>query len=102
MIEPTVKHYTAEEFENLPWLHVYPQYSWHGELRIVGNASAFRALAAALIEAAETGRAETEASVIDGEGYSIEIQRTNTTGLRLTSRPYVAEWCRNLKTNPEK
>lgn len=94
------KRYTAEEFENLPWLHVYPQYTFHGDLRIVGNASAFRALAAALLTAADTGKAETEAAVIDGEGYGIIIERTNTTGLRLTSMPYTAEWCRDLRTNP--
>lgn len=94
------KRLTAEEFENLPWLHVYPQYAYHGELRIVGNASALRALAAALLSAADTGKAQTKGITKDGEGYSIDIERTNTTGLNYTSLPYTAEWARDLRTDP--
>jgi hypothetical protein len=36
-----------EQYENQPWLHVYPQHSYHGPLRIVGTRAAFIALAAA-------------------------------------------------------
>lgn len=81
----------SDEQEKLPWLHLYPQWVWHCEARIIGNDVALRALAAALLEAADKGAAKCEAFVIDGEGYAIEIERTNTTGLGYTRMPYKDE-----------
>lgn len=81
----------SDEQEKLPFLHLYPQWLWHCEARIIGNDVALRDLAAALIKAADTGKAQCGAFVIDGEGYAIEIERTNTTGLGYTRMPYKDE-----------
>ena len=87
------------DYETVPWLHVYPQYSNHSELKIIGNPAALLGLAAALQMAVENGNAECDGFVKDGEGYEIIILRTNMTGLRYSSLPYTADWCRELKTD---
>jgi hypothetical protein len=101
MSERAINPIMEAEYESQNWLHVYPQYCHHGELRMVGNAPAFLALAAALTKAAAEGKAQTGAITRDGEGYGILIERTNTTGLGYTALPYTADWCRDLKTDPE-
>ncbi len=88
------------EYEGQPWMHIYPQYAYHSPVKIIGNAPALLALAAALTAAAESSKGEAHGVTRDGEGYSIEIQRTNTTGLRHTSLPYTAEWARDLNSTP--
>lgn len=100
MTEHAINPIDEAEYENLPWLHVYPQYAYHSELKIIGNAVALLHLADALRAAAETGAGKSSGITSDGEGFPIEILRTNTTGLRYTSLPYTAEWARDLNTNP--
>lgn len=55
-------------------LHLYAQYCWHSECKIVGNKNALTVLRDAIDEALRKGKAETGAMVSDGEGYTIEIE----------------------------
>lgn len=58
------------------WLQLHPQEMWHGEAVIEGNASALRALANALLTAADGDASELDdVFASDGEGYSILIRR---------------------------
>lgn len=62
--------------EVVTWLQVLPQYTWHDELVIEGNAAALRALAAALLRAADGDGAEcADLIASDGEGYTALIRR---------------------------
>lgn len=76
-----------EDFNNLPedecerlmaererLLHIYAQFSWHGEARIVGNRNALTVLRDAVDAALSDGKAETTAMVTDGEGYAVQIE----------------------------
>jgi hypothetical protein len=56
-------------------IHIYGQSAWHDDAVILGNREGLIALAKAIQEALETNeaKAEFEAMVSDGEGYSIKI-----------------------------
>jgi hypothetical protein len=88
------------QYENLPWMHIYPQFAYHGAVRITGTPSALLGLAAALEKAAQEGSAKGEGITVDGEGYPIEITRTNRTGMGYTNLPYTADFARDLRSNP--
>ncbi len=60
--------------ERVRLLHVYAQYCWHSECRIVGNRNALIVLRDAIDEALRKGKAETGAMVTDGEGYTVEVE----------------------------
>lgn len=58
------------------WLQVHPQESWHAEVTIEGNAAALKALAAALLAAAEADSSHVhELFASDGEGYTALVRR---------------------------
>jgi hypothetical protein len=78
--------------EELPILHLYAQASYHGQARIIANPAGLRALADAITVALDAGRAEARVYVIDGEGYGLQVERTNDVGLNYTRRPYHPEW----------
>ncbi len=80
--------------EDMPLLHLYGQFSYHCEARIIGNVAGLKGLAEALLHAAETGRGSAKVSVVDGEGYRVEVERTNDTGLRYAHLPYNHDWGR--------
>jgi len=62
--------------ETTPYLQIEPQYAWHSEAYIRGNAAGLRALAHALLSAADGFAATTgDLFASDGEGYRIEILR---------------------------
>jgi hypothetical protein len=66
----------TEAVDTANWLQIEPQYCWHSEAYIRGNASALRAFAKALLAAAD-GAAATSETIFagDGEGYRIEVLR---------------------------
>lgn len=58
------------------YLHIYPQYSHHGEARIVGDELGLQTLCAAIAHALKYGEKESEALFAsDGEGYSVEVEK---------------------------
>lgn len=60
------------------WMHVYGQFMWHGEARIVGTRSALEGLRAAIDAALKDGKGETgEVFASDGEGYVVEVYRAD-------------------------
>jgi hypothetical protein len=67
----------ARWLETARWLQIHPQESWHREAIIEGNAAALRALAAALLVAADANAAEVnDVHASDGETYSVLIRHT--------------------------
>jgi hypothetical protein len=60
--------------ERVRLLHVYGQYCWHSECRIVGNKNALIVLRDAIDDAIKRGKSETGAMTSDGEGYSVEVE----------------------------
>ena len=59
-----------------PYVQIEPQYSWHMDAYIRGNAAGLRELAKALLAAADGDAATTETVFAsDGEGYEIEVRR---------------------------
>lgn len=85
--------------DELPLAHVYPQFVWHCEAKIIANPAALRAIAAGALAAIETGGASVPLTAIDGEGYCLEVERTNSTGLRHTRLPYIADIARCNETD---
>lgn len=82
---------TARDYDDLPWLHIYGQWSWHMPAEITGTIAGLTALRDAIDEAIKRGKGEAGAYVIDGEGYSITVQKTNRTGMEATRTPYTDE-----------
>jgi len=74
--------------ESVAFVHLYPQFTYHRDARIVANIAGLQALAAAIATAIETGCGVASVSVIDGEGYRLRVERTNATGLKYTRLPY--------------
>ena len=80
---------THEEYDALPWLHIYGQFCQHDEATIIGTKESLMALRDAIDAAVADGRAVAEMVAADGEGYGLRIERTNHTGLNLTPLPYI-------------
>ena len=58
------------------FLQIVPQYCWHDDLTIEGNAAGLRALAELLLKAAEFQGADSDRFFpSDGEGYKIIVRR---------------------------
>lgn len=57
---------------DLPRLHIYAQFSWHDEVKIVGNTEGFEVLRALLelLKTSSIGESQT-AYAHDGEGFKI-------------------------------
>lgn len=101
-VEPPVRGredaLAPEEYDDAWWgenaniLHLYPQAAHHGPARIIATREALRGLAAALLTAADAGRAQFVTMTRDGEGYGVGVERTNSTGLGYTRLPYHPEW----------
>lgn len=82
------------DWDDLPLAHIYPQFIWHCEAKIIANPVALRALAEAALLAVETGATTVKLMASDGEGYALEIERTNSTGLSYTRAPYIEEYAK--------
>lgn len=67
----------ADEFENLPWLHLYGQYVEHSSAAIIGNATGLKTLRDAIDKALEGQTGDADVFCTDGEGYGIKVTRTN-------------------------
>lgn len=79
------------DFDALPWMHIYGQFTQHDTAKIVGNVSALKALRDAIDAAIKDGKAEAKnVCTTDGEGYGVLVERTNLTGLRHTRLPYIS------------
>lgn len=59
--------------EDIPFMHVYGQYQWHGPATIKGNHLALTALRDAIDLALAAGTGEAQAYATDGEGYAINV-----------------------------
>ncbi len=91
-----VKQLTPAEYDASPWLHLYAQYAWHDEARIVGNREALTALRDAIDRALadKNGEAEFAAVAGDGEGYRVDIRRVPRRAVQNSAVPYTADYAR--------
>lgn len=71
-----------------PELHLYAQYSFHTEARILGSRAGLEALRDAISSALETGAQTFEAVAGDGEGYDLQIVVVDDLGM--APMPYTA------------
>jgi hypothetical protein len=85
---------TPDEYDALPWLHVYAQDVWHDEARIVGTREALIALREAIDRALAEGKAEAEAIAGDGEGYGVEIACASRQTVQDAPLPYTKRYAR--------
>lgn len=69
---------STTRLDSAPWVHVVPQFTWHGEARIVGTAKGLQALADAICAAMIKGTGTAEVFARDGEGYGLIVERTAT------------------------
>lgn len=77
------------DFENLPFLHIYPQRTYHGPAEIMGTRTALVDLRDAIDLALKTGmEAIAEGIVVDGESYAVIINIRNLAALEKRSLPY--------------
>lgn len=87
--------------ERVRLLHIYAQYVWHGEAKIVGNRNALICLRDAIDDALKNGKSETTAMVTDGEGYGIEIELCDKDWESFEWQnkplPYTAEYARGSR-----
>ena len=93
---PTIKQLTPAEYDASFWLHLYGQYAWHDDAKIVGNREALTALRDAIDKALadKNGEAELEAIAGDGEGYRVVIRRVPRSFVQRMSVPYTADYAR--------
>jgi hypothetical protein len=76
-------------------LHVYAQDAWHDDAQIIGTPESLRALAAALMRAADTGHTRLSGCMAgDGEGYDVEIVTVTEDVLDTLPVPYTWEHAR--------
>ena len=88
---------SAEEWDNLEWLHVYGQFTYHSEATIKGTRAGLISLRAAIDEALASGRGEARLIASDGEGYRAEIICVSTHA-ELGPPEYVLEESQRLLT----
>ncbi len=94
---PSVQQPAQAEYDTSPWLHIYAQYEWHGEARIIGNREALTALRDTIDRALNNKNGESEmqhAVAGDGESYSVEIRRRPRDAIQQTRLPYTADYAR--------
>ena len=84
----TGKTLSEEEYDGIPWLHVYGQSGPHDSVRIIGTASGLLSLRNAIDEALQRRSPKIEAFTAVGEGYEVAVDHTNRTGLEYTALPY--------------
>jgi hypothetical protein len=75
--------------DSTPWLHIVPQFSFHGEAEIRGSSDGLRALRDAIDAALSGGAGEATVFASNGEGYGVTIVRCNTVGA--LGKPYYAD-----------
>jgi hypothetical protein len=66
------------EFEALPWLHIYGQYTYHGEAVIRGTKEGLTALRDAIDAALKRRPRDAHVFASDGEGYPVSVMMVNT------------------------
>ena len=71
------KHITKDEWDNLNWLHVYGQFTYHSEATIRGTREGLTALRDAIDKAISSRRGVAEVIAGDGEGYHVEVLRAS-------------------------
>lgn len=75
------------------WMNVYPAYTHHDFVAIVGDQQALQHLGERLLAAAAMGAATAICFATDGEGYAIEVLRVDDIEERDDIiAPYVAEF----------
>jgi len=94
-------HLNKDEQDNMPLMHVYPQYDNHGEAFIVANKDALLKLKEAIDNAINTGRGSAGLFAADGEGYDFRVI-CNDEGWQSSfwsniSFAYTAEWTKDLR-----
>lgn len=80
----TNKKLTPKEFEDLPFAHVRGTASGHDDVRIIGTENGLREIIRCCEMAIKVGKSSGQIWHCGGEGSGIEVQKTNTTGLRST------------------
>lgn len=69
---------TEIKLRDIPWLHVHAQAREHSSVLIIGTKGALFTLREAIDKAlASGGEAEATVFATDGEGYAVQIVRTN-------------------------
>ena len=84
------KTLTPTEYDNLPWMHVYPQSHAHAPAEIRGTREAMIALRDTIDRALNhsNGEAEFQAFTKDGEGYGVLLRRVPRDALHRSRLPY--------------
>ena len=63
--------------DDVPWLHIRSQHTYHFEATIRGTQRGLEALKDALEIALQSGAATTYACASDGEGYEVHVARSS-------------------------
>lgn len=79
-----------DEWDNLEWLHVYGQYSYHSEARIRGTREGLIRLRDGINAALKSGESQATVIASDGEGYVVDVVCVSTHA-HLGSPEYVFE-----------
>ena len=66
---------SADTLDFALWLQIQPQYAWHDDATITGNAAALRALGAVLTATADSDAGALQVFASDGEGYDLIVRR---------------------------
>lgn len=83
-------------------LHVYGQAQWHDEVYIVGDFGSLYALKEAIDRALVSGRDKCEQFTNDGEGYDINVIKTDEATMDKIGVPYHDEIAAERReTNPK-
>src|SRR5690348_14978169 len=82
-------------------VHVYAQGAWHKEAYIAGNRSGLEKLRNALATALESGAADANVFVNDGEGYEICVRLVDDETANKLIVPYTEEYARGSRQDGE-
>ena len=79
---------TPEQYEALPWLHIYAQAWEHDRVIVEGTPAALANLRTAIDQALNGVDGQADAYAADGEGYRVEIRRRSRAHLAEERLPY--------------
>ena len=86
------KTLTPQEYDELAWMHIYPHYGGHSDIRILATKSALLLLRAAIDKALDDKNGASDPGdfyAADGEGYGLEIRRVPRSAVQRSKLPYV-------------